>query len=87
MLGTKVLLIGQRADKSAASLFLELPAIPSDWQFIVDIMPIQIAAERLAGRAGRDCDSFRLCSYIVTYEGGLSLGSVQRQGSASGGKR
>jgi hypothetical protein len=86
ILGAKVLLIGQRIDDLAAGLFLELPAIPSEWQFIIDIVPIQIAAERLAGRAGRDCDSFRLCSYIVTDEGGLSIDKVQG-GLVKGGAR
>jgi glucosamine--fructose-6-phosphate aminotransferase (isomerizing) len=73
-LGAKVLLVGQQ-DEMTANLFLQLPPISSEWQFIIDIMPIQIAAERLARLAGRDCDSFRLCSYIVTDEGGLSLES------------
>jgi glucosamine--fructose-6-phosphate aminotransferase (isomerizing) len=77
-LGANVLLIGQKVGAPPAHLFLELPAIPSEWQFVVDIMPIQVAAERLANLAGRDCDSFRLCSYIVTEEGGLSL-DIDRQ--------
>jgi glucosamine 6-phosphate synthetase-like amidotransferase/phosphosugar isomerase protein len=71
-LGAKVLLIGQRASETTRDLLLEVPHIDSEWQFVVDIMPMQIAAERLAVRAGRDCDSFRLCSYVVTDEGGLS---------------
>lgn len=73
ILGAKVLLIGQNLERAPADLFLEVPPIPSEWQFVVDIMPIQIAAERLARLAGRDCDSFRLCSYVVTEEGGLGL--------------
>jgi len=85
-LGTKVLLIGQQVEESPANLFLELPAIPSEWQFVIDIIPIQIAAEGLARLAGRDCDSFRLCSYIVTDEGGLSLNNLE-EGSAVGGTR
>ena len=56
-----MLLIGQPIEESPANLFLKLPAIPSEWQFIIGLMPIQIAAERLARLAGRDCDSFRLC--------------------------
>ena len=68
-LGAKVLLIGQQVDELSADLFLRLPDIPREWQFLIDIIPIQVAAERLAGRAGRDCDSFRLCSYIITDEG------------------
>jgi glucosamine--fructose-6-phosphate aminotransferase (isomerizing) len=71
-LGTKVLLIGQHVEDSRGNLLLELPPIDSEWQFVIDVIPIQIAAEQLAVRAGRDCDSFRLCSYIVTDEGGLS---------------
>ena len=72
-LGVKVLLIGQQVEAPSANLFLQLPTIPSEWQFLIDIIPMQIAAERLALLAGRDCDSFRLCSYVVTDEGGLSL--------------
>lgn len=83
-LGAKVLLIGQRVEESPANLFLEIPAIPSEWQFVIDIMPIQIAAERLARLAGRDCDSFRLCSYIVTDEGGLSLSDLEEESSVGG---
>ena len=70
--GAKVLLIAQRAEPSTGNLLLELPSIASEWQFVIDIIPIQIAAERLAVRAERDCDSFRLCSYVVTDEGGLT---------------
>jgi glucosamine--fructose-6-phosphate aminotransferase (isomerizing) len=83
-LGAKVLLIGQQVQESPGNVFLEIPIISSEWQFVIDIMPIQIAAERLARRAGRDCDSFRLCSYIVTDEGGLSLSSPE-QGLFVGG--
>ena len=70
-LGARVLLIGQQLDLSAADCVLSLPAIPSQWQFLIEIIPIQIAAERLAILRGEDPDSFRLCSYIVESEGGL----------------
>jgi glucosamine--fructose-6-phosphate aminotransferase (isomerizing) len=72
-LGVRVLMIGQKVEEPSSNLFLQLPVIPSEWQFLIDIIPMQIAAERLARLAGRDCDSFRLCSYVVTDEGGLSL--------------
>lgn len=72
-LGAKVLLIGQRANEAMRDGLLAVPEMDSEWQFVVDIIPIQIAAERLAVRAGRDCDSFRLCSYVVTDEGGLAV--------------
>jgi glucosamine--fructose-6-phosphate aminotransferase (isomerizing) len=84
-LGARVLLVGQH-DESKAGPFLQLPTIASEWQFIIDIMPIQIAAECLARLAGRDCDSFRLCSYIVTDEGGLSLDN-RKNGTVRGAAR
>jgi hypothetical protein len=49
-----------------------LPGIAARWQFLIDIIPIQIAAERMASVRGEDPDSFRLCSYIVEDEGGLT---------------
>jgi glucosamine--fructose-6-phosphate aminotransferase (isomerizing) len=70
-LGARVLLIGQGLDERAADCVLRLPLIPSQWQFLIEIIPIQIAAERLAILRGEDPDSFRLCSYIVENEGGL----------------
>jgi len=50
---------------------LQLPAIPPEWQFLIDIIPAQLVAERLARLSGVDCDSFRLCSYIVEDDWGL----------------
>lgn len=70
-LGASVLLIGQQLEESAGDCVLCLPAIPARWQFLIDIIPIQIAVERLAAVRGEDPDSFRLCSYIVEDEGGL----------------
>jgi fructoselysine-6-P-deglycase FrlB-like protein len=70
-LGARVLLIGQGLQESAADCVLRLPAIPAKWQFLIDIFPIQIAADSLAAVRGKDPDSFRLCSYIVEDEGGL----------------
>jgi hypothetical protein len=48
------------------------PATPPGWQFLVDCLPIQLAAEELARRRGADCDEFRICPYIIESEGGLS---------------
>ncbi|MDR3771953.1 MAG: SIS domain-containing protein [Terracidiphilus sp.] len=69
--GARVLLIGQELEQGAADCVLNLPPIPAQWQFLIDIIPIQIAAERLAALRGEDPDAFRLCSYIVENEGGL----------------
>jgi glucosamine--fructose-6-phosphate aminotransferase (isomerizing) len=70
-LGARVLVIGQRLEEGAGDCILRLPPIPAQWQFLIDVIPIQIAAERLAAVRGEDPDSFRLCSYIVEDEGGL----------------
>jgi glucosamine--fructose-6-phosphate aminotransferase (isomerizing) len=72
--GANVMLIGQEVDDSAADLVIHLPSIPAPWQFLIDIVPMQIAADCLARATGRDSDSFRLCSYVVVGEGGLTVG-------------
>ena len=70
-LGARVLAIGQRLPADAGDLVLQLPSIDPDWQFVLDAIPAQLAAERAARARGVDCDAFRLCSYIVEAEGGL----------------
>ena len=35
------------------------------------VLPVQLAAERLSRLSGVDCDSFRICSYVVEDEHGL----------------
>ncbi|HZO89087.1 MAG TPA: SIS domain-containing protein [Chthonomonadaceae bacterium] len=69
--GAKVMLIGQELPTGAGDLTFQLPFLPAAWQFLLDIVPAQLAAERLARLRGVDCDSFRLCPYIVDSEGGL----------------
>lgn len=70
-LGARVMLIGQKLPEDAGDLVFQLPAIPSEWQFLIDIIPAQLVAERLAELSGVDCDTFRLASYVVDDEGGL----------------
>jgi glutamine---fructose-6-phosphate transaminase (isomerizing) len=70
-LGGSVLVIGQKVPQDAGELVLQIPAAPVGWQFLFDTLPAQLAAERLASLAGVDCDSFRICSYIVQGEYGL----------------
>jgi glutamine---fructose-6-phosphate transaminase (isomerizing) len=64
-LGGSVMLIGQRLPQNAADLVFQLPEVPPDWQFLIDIIPAQLAAESLSRLSGVDCDCFRLCSFIV----------------------
>jgi len=70
-LGARVMLIGQELSHDAGELVFQLPAIVSEWQFLIDSIPAQLAAERLSLLSGVDCDSFRLSSYIVEDEYGL----------------
>jgi len=70
-LGARVMLIGQKLREDAGDLVFQLPAIPSGWQFLVDIIPTQLVAERLSRLSGVDCDTFRLCAFVVEDEGGL----------------
>jgi fructoselysine-6-P-deglycase FrlB-like protein len=70
-LGARVMLIGQRLPDDAGDLVFQLPAIPSEWQFLIDIIPAQLVAERLARLSGVDPDTFRLSSFVVEEESGL----------------
>ncbi len=65
------MLIGQKLPNDAGDLVFQLPAIPSEWQFLIDIIPAQLVAERLSRLSGVDCDTFRLSSYVVEDEYGL----------------
>ncbi len=70
-LGTKVMLIGADVPDEAADLVMPVPHMPCGWQFLVDIMPAQLAAEHLSRLRGVDCDAFLYCPYIIESEGGL----------------
>jgi glutamine---fructose-6-phosphate transaminase (isomerizing) len=70
-LGAGVMLIGQDIPDDGADLVFQLPSTPSGWQFLVDIIPAQLAAEKLARLSGVDSDTFRYCSFIVEDEYGL----------------
>jgi len=71
-LGASVMVIGEGLGSDAADLVCQLPTSPPRWQFAIDMLPIQLAAERLSRLRGVDCDSFRICSYVVENEYGLT---------------
>ena len=73
-LGASVMLIGQHLPESGADLVFRLPEVLADWQFLIDIIPAQLAAESLSRLSGVDCDSFKLCPYIVEDDFGLLSG-------------
>jgi glucosamine--fructose-6-phosphate aminotransferase (isomerizing) len=77
-LGAFVMVIGQDLPTDAGDLVLQLPPVPSAWQFMIDIIPAQLAAERLSRMSGVDCDSFRYCSFIVEDEYGLLHDDVKK---------
>jgi glucosamine--fructose-6-phosphate aminotransferase (isomerizing) len=70
-LGSCVMLIGRNLPGDAGDLVFQVPDIPRDWQFLIDIIPVQLAAEKLARLSGVDSDTFRYCSYVVEDEFGL----------------
>lgn len=70
-LGASVMVIGEKLSSDAGDLVLELPSTPLHWQSVIDVFPVQLAAERLSRLTGVDCDSFRVCSYVVEEEHGL----------------
>jgi glutamine---fructose-6-phosphate transaminase (isomerizing) len=70
-LGAAVMLIGQNVPQDAGDLVFQLPSVPPGWQFLIDIIPAQLAAEKLARLSGVDSDTFRYSSFIVEGEYGL----------------
>jgi glucosamine--fructose-6-phosphate aminotransferase (isomerizing) len=70
-LGASVMLIGTSLPADAGDLLIQLSPWPSGWQFLMDIIPAQLAAERFARLSGADCDTFRFASYVVEGEKGL----------------
>jgi glutamine---fructose-6-phosphate transaminase (isomerizing) len=70
-LGSPVMLIGQNLPEDAAALAFQLPVIATEWQSLLDVIPAQLAAERLSRLSSVNCDAFRYCSFIVDDDYGL----------------
>src|SRR6266404_2614790 len=69
-LGASVMLIGRDIPGDAGDLVFQVPDTPANRQFLIDIIPAQLAAEKLARLSGVDSDTFRYCSFIVEDEYG-----------------
>ncbi|MCL2639776.1 MAG: SIS domain-containing protein [Phycisphaerales bacterium] len=72
--GIKTMLIGQNISDSHADLTLPIPPLPKEiarWQFLFDIIPAQLAAYHMAIARNADPDTFGICPYVITTEGGL----------------
>jgi glutamine---fructose-6-phosphate transaminase (isomerizing) len=70
-LGAVVMAVGSALPADTGDLTIELPHWPAGWQFLMNILPAQLAAERLAALSGVDCDAFRYASYVVEDSYGL----------------
>jgi glucosamine--fructose-6-phosphate aminotransferase (isomerizing) len=70
-LGAVVMAIGSALPVDTGDLMIEFPHWPPGWQFLMNILPAQLAAERLAALSGVDCDAFRYASYVVEDSYGL----------------
>ena len=64
-LGGSLIVLGENLPHDAGDLVCQLPTSPPRWQFAIDVLPIQLAAERLSRMSGVNCDSFRVCSCVV----------------------
>jgi fructoselysine-6-P-deglycase FrlB-like protein len=70
-LGAMVMAVGSDLPADIGDLTIEFPLWPAGWQFLMNIIPAQLAAERLALLSGVDCDAFRFASYVVEDSYGL----------------
>jgi len=80
-LGASVALIGQNLPEGESDLVFAVPTGPPAWQYVIDVIPMQLAAEALSRQSGVDCDSFRICSYVVEDEDGLLGKNGTRNGT------
>lgn len=69
--GAKLLLIDSSGAPGSADWAVSIPHVPAGWHPLLDVIPAQLAAERLAALRQQDCDAFRYCSYVVEHEEGL----------------
>src|SRR5260370_12733905 len=60
-LGTRVMLIGQRLPDDAGDLVFQLPQIPSEWQFLIDIITAQLVAVIIALLSGAGPETLWSC--------------------------
>lgn len=69
--GVKLLMIGSNLPADTGAERIELPAMPGFFSPVINVIPIQLAAEKLARSKNIDPDNFYYCNFIVESEGGL----------------
>ncbi len=48
-LGASVMVIGENLPRDAGDLVCQLPTSPVHWQFVIDVLPVQLAANACRG--------------------------------------
>lgn len=69
--GASVTVIGNTERGNAAFRLIGVPEVQEGIQPLVNIIPMQLAAQRFAKKRGEDSDGFRYCTLVVEKEGGL----------------
>jgi glucosamine--fructose-6-phosphate aminotransferase (isomerizing) len=69
--GVNTVAIGYNLPRELKGYKIEIPAIPYFFSAVVNIIPMQMAAEKLARMKEVDPDSFLFCNFVVELEGGL----------------
>lgn len=69
--GANVTVIGNTEREDTAFRQIEVPVVQEGLRPLVNIIPMQLAAQRFAKKRGEDSDGFRYCSFVVEKEGGL----------------
>lgn len=69
--GVKVLVIGNGLEGEIAAEKIQVPEAPGFFSPVINIVPMQLAAEKLARSNNIDPDNFYYCNFIVETEGGL----------------
>jgi len=70
------MLIGRNVPQDAGDLGFSDADTPANWQFLIDIIPAQLAAKNWRAFLEFDSDTFRYCSFIVKDEYGCCLKSL-----------
>lgn len=63
--GVKTMLIGERLRPDLADMVFDMPETPSGWSWLIDVVPGQLAAEKLANLRGENCDGFKYSAHVV----------------------
>jgi glutamine---fructose-6-phosphate transaminase (isomerizing) len=69
--GISLMTIGYHLPADLKGIKIEIPEIIYTFQPLINIIPMQLAAELFSRIKGEDCDSFRFCNFVVEEEGGL----------------